>query len=496
MSQAERLFEKLNTYIFGPALPLLLLGAGLVYLIALGAFPFLHPIRTVRLVKKSGGSALHSLTMALSGTLGVGNIAGVALAVALGGAGAVFWMWVSALVSLFLKYAEIVLAMRYRQKDDKGEWTGGAMYYMKRAAEGKLGRGAAFLFALLCIFTAFSLGAIVQSATAAESLADAFCLPPLLSGLLLLGLTAPVVCGGARRIAAFTAKLIPLLSGLYLFLSLFAIFSHAEGMKAVMAQIVTEAFSLQSGGVGVFAFLTSRAIRYGVTRGLLSHEAGAGTAPMAHATADNTPAAQGILGMIEVFIDTFVFCTLTAFVLLLAFPHGIPTEMGGMALMNQSFALLTGPFAPPLLSVSVFLFAYATVISWCYYGKCAAAYLIPRRMGKACYLFLYLLFVLLGVFLSNGMVWQLTDGVLSALTLLHALFLLPLVGEVRQVTLREGLIGKGKAGRQGKAPVRHREKHVSLARSGQGKRETKGVKQRPISLSAVTVKPISHQWMS
>lgn len=492
MEKAEALLEWLGSRVLGVALPFVLLLVGLVYAVALRGFPFFHPLRTLRLGLRSGKTAVRALFMALSGTLGVGNIAGVALAIAYGGAGAVFWMWVSALVSTFLKYAEVVLALKYREKGEEG-YTGGAMYYMKKAAEGRVGRTGAFVFAALCVFTALCLGALVQSSAAAESLLGGFSLPPLWGGLLLLLLSAPVVCGGRKRLLSFTAKLIPLLSALYLFLSLFAILSHASGMGQVMRRIFSDALRPES-GVGVLAFLSSRALRYGVSRGLLSHEAGAGTAPMAHATAENTPAAQGILGIFEVLIDTFLFCTLTAFVLLLAFPGDIPLT-GGMLLMDESFLSLVGKGAPPLLSLSVFLFAYATVLSWCYYGKCAVTYLSSRRIAVRAYLGLYLLFILLGAFLSDGLVWRLTDTVLSVLTVLHAFFLLPMVGEVRAVTLSEGLLvpkGRGRNGK-GKVPVGRRKKAGLLSRRGKGKGQAQSVKKRSLSLLPVTVQPVSHK---
>ena len=493
MGRVEDVLEWINVYVFGVSLPLLLFFAGLLYAVRLRFFPFLHPVRTLRLALRGGKSAFHGLTMALSGTLGVGNIAGVALAIAYGGAGAVFWMWVSALVSTFLKYAEIVLALRYRERGKDG-LTGGAMYYMRRAAEGRLGRAGAFGFALLCVSTAFCLGSLVQSAAAAESLADSFRVSPVACGLLLLCLTAPVVCGGARRIASFTAKLIPLLSALYILLSLWAILSHASGMGGVMRRIFEDALRVESGGAGVFAFFSSRALRYGVSRGLLSHEAGAGTAPMAHATAENTPVAQGILGILEVLIDTFVFCTLTAFVLLLAFPAGIPL-LGGMALMNQSFLSLTGPVAPPLLSVSVFLFAYATVISWCYYGKCAVTYLSSRRAIRGGYLLIYLAALPAGALLSDGIVWRLTDTALSALTMLHALFLLPMVSDVRAATVSEGLLVEG--GRyalvQRKVCLGQGNKARVFPRRGQGKGQAQRVQKGAVSLLAVTVQPVSQK---
>lgn len=434
-------WEGLDGVLFGAGLPLLLLGAGLAYMIALRAFVYAHPLRTLRLgFSGNKKSALRALSVALGGTLGVGNITGVALALAAGGAGALFWMWVSAAVAVFLKYAEIVLALLTRRRGADGTYEGGAMQYL-RGKGGRLGSAAAFVFALLCLLCALSLGAPVQSNAAAGALKEALGVPPLVTGLVLLVLAALAVFGGIGRIARFTERLIPFMSGIYLLLCLWAILPRVDLLPSVLGRVVRDAFAFAPCAAGVGGFFASRALRYGVTRGLLSHEAGAGTAAMAHAVAENTPTAQGVMGVIEVLIDTFVFCTATALVLLIAFPAGFPAG-SGMGLLALAFDGLVGGLSTPVLALSLFLFAYATVLAWCYYGRRAVGYLTGGAFWERAYLYLYVFLVGLGAILEEGALWAVTDAVVSSLTMLHSASLIPLLPTVVRESRRAGLLGK------------------------------------------------------
>ena len=421
-------------------LPVLLLTVGVVYLFALRGFPILHPLRSLR--HAMGGntrSALRALSVALGGTLGVGNITGVALAIAAGGAGAVFWMWMSAAIAMFLKYAEIVLALVTRRRRADGEWEGGAMLYLRA---GRLGRVVAPLFSFLCLLCAFTLGGPVQSNAAVSAAATVWKIPPAVVGAVLCGAVALAVFGGVKKIGAVTEMVVPILSVLYLFLSLYASLSHAREIPTVLFRVWHEAFSLSSGAAGVGGFLGAQAVRYGVSRGLLSHEAGAGTAPMAHAVAENTPTSQGVLGMVEVFVDTFVFCTATALPLLLAYPDGMP-DASGFVLVKDAFCSLVGRAAAPLLGVSMLLFAYATLLAWCYYGRCALEY-FTRRRGVACgYLILFCVAVFWGSVGGEGALWRLADLAIALLTLIHGAALLPLLPRVLSESRRCGLLGQG-----------------------------------------------------
>lgn len=446
-----RVWEFLDGALFGIALPLLLFGVGCIYMVALRAFPYLHPKRTALCLSCGNTrSALRALSVALGGTLGVGNITGVALAIAAGGAGAVFWMWVSAAVAMFLKYGEVVLSLLYRRRGADGTWEGGAMYYLREHG-GRFGGLVAGVFALLCFVCAMTLGAPVQSNAAATAAEEVLGIPPFVVGTLMLALTALAVFGGIRKIARFTERVVPLVSVLYLFLSLWAIFTHLSELGEVFTRIFTEAFSFSAGASGTGGFFLSRALRYGVTRGLLSNEAGAGTAPMAHSVAENTPVAQGVMGLWEVAIDTFVFCTATALPILIAYPTALPAGTG-ISLVVGAFSSLVGAFAPPVLCISIFFFAYATVLAWCYYGKRAIGYLTKNPMAERVYLYAFVAAVGAGAFLGEGVLYEVTDGVMCLLTMLHTTFLLPELPVVVDASVRAGILGKrvGKR-RQGKA---------------------------------------------
>lgn len=430
-------------------LPLALILVGAVYAVSLRGFFILHPVRAMRgMLGKRKKEALRALSMALAGTLGVGNIAGVALAIAVGGAGSVFWMWVSAAFAMFLKYGEIVLALLFRGKNGDG----GAMYYMRDGVGGALGAMLASLFAVLCLFCALTLGSSVQASAAAESL-KTLGTPALLSGVLLAGFAALVVFGGARRIQNITEKLIPLLTLFYIFLSLYACIKNARALPSVLSRIFLDAFSPVSALAGGGAFFSVKAMRYGAMRGLLSNEAGAGTAPLAHATAKNTPISQGLLGVIEVFIDTFVLCSATAFVVLLAF-EAPPSDAGGVTLVLDAFALLVGRWTRVPIIFSVVLFAYATVICWCFYGERALAYLSPRPIWRRVYLLLFLMLIAAGSVFSSAFVWRITDLSLSLMTLANLFALLLLFPLVKKETGKAFFTKKKKSekSQKGEAP--------------------------------------------
>ena len=492
--------------LFGTALPALLLGVGFIYFLALRGFPYFHPIRTLRhALGKNTRSALRALSVALGGTLGVGNITGVALALSAGGAGALFWMWASAIFAMFLKYGEVLLALLYRKRGTDGTWEGGAMYYL-RAYGGRIGKFFAVLFAVLCLLCALTLGAPIQSNAAAIAANEVLGIPVWVIGGVLLLLTSAAVFGGARKIFSFTERVVPVMSVLYLCLSVYAVLTHAASLGDVFTRVFREAFSFSAGAAGTGGFLVSRAVRYGVTRGLLSNEAGAGTAPMAHAAAENAPAAQGIMGLWEVAIDTFVFCTATALPVLIAFPNGFPTGTG-VFLVTEAFLVLVGPIAPPVLCVSIFLFAYATALAWCYYGKRALGYLSKDPRAHSLYLYGYVLAVFAGAFLGESVLFEITDGILCLLTMLHTAFLLPALPDVVKESRRVGLIGKsivfrrqgeGKGGKDlAKIVGDRRENGNGIPVRGMGEGERCGVKhgaRKTVSLSPI--KAIAEDGMS
>lgn len=426
----------------GILLPLVIVGAGIYFTKYLDFFYLIRPARTVRLLfsKEQGGgvSPFRALSVSLAGTLGVGNIVGVAVALLMGGKGALFWMWISAFFSMILKYAEIVLALRYKVYRN-GRNFGGPMYYMKKGIGGFPGRLMAVLFALLGVISAFSMGSLVQMKAASDAMYEVFSVPPLFVGLVCAGLCLFLLLGGYGKISRVTAVVIPLLSGVYLFMSARVVFLEWENIPMLVREIVKEAFSFSAASGGIFGFIFSDALRHGVAKGSFSHEAGCGTGALAHASADTRiPAKQGILGIFEVFFDTLVLCSLTGFVILFACGDAFPTD-NGMALVIHAFASYYGDSAAYLIAISVVLFALATVVCWGYYGGEMLSYFSRSRVLSGIYIVLYALTAVCGAVMSEGTVWVLSDITVALMTVINLSAVFFLRKEIREETEAAGL---------------------------------------------------------
>lgn len=381
---------------------------------ALAQFP-----RQLRRPRTKGGvSPFQAVAAALSGTLGTGNIAGTAAAVALGGAGAVFWMWISAFLGMAVKYGEITLAMAYRRKQPDGSWLGGPMYYMEAALGG---RGLASVFAVFCLLSSFCMGNLVQSNTAAAAAAEITGLSSRGIAVLFAGiavLVGGVILGGIRRIARVTEALVPAMALFYLGGCAMVLAGHLPEVPEVFAEIFREAFSLRSAAAGAGGWGMAQAVKIGFSRGIFTNEAGLGSAPIAHATAENDlPARQGLWGIFEVFLDTIVMCTLTAVVILLSGLHR-SGSLNGAALTLGAFQMYLGPFAALLTGISTVFFALAAVIGWAWYGEVCVRYLWRGERAVKAYKVCYVLAVWAGAWADMGIVWGLAD-------LCNGLMLLP-----------------------------------------------------------------------
>ncbi len=417
--------------VLSAAMPPVLLLGGLFFMLYLRGFFLLHPTRVLReLFSGRDKSALRAMLMALGGTVGVGNIAGVSLAILAGGAGAIFWMWVCAFFAMALKYAEITLAMDSRTPDGKGSYIGGTAHAMRATGW----RRAAALFAALCLGYTFLVGGAVQANAVSDCLFDCLSVSPLVSGLLLLALSLPVAVGGGKRIAAFTARLVPLMCVFYLLAACAVIAVNAANLPAAFRAIFAGAFTPTAGAGGALGFLFSRAARIGAARGLMSNEGGCGTAPMAHITAETTtPAKQGLFGIIEVFIDTTVICTLTGLMLLCAFPE-LPVGLSGMALVRGALTSVFGGAAAPLLAVALLAFAYATILCNLFYGQVCLSYFTSSRRARVVFFFLFGGALLFGALANVGAVWGLCDLLLALMTLLNLAFLLAHAKRIASLT--------------------------------------------------------------
>ena len=426
----------------GIVLPLFILFCGYYFTKFLGGFHLLRPASTIRLAlsREHGGgtSPLRALSVSLAGTLGVGNIVGVAVALIIGGAGAMFWMWVSAFFSMILKYAEIVLAMKYRIYSN-GKKYGGPMYYMKNGIGGTLGKILAWVFALLGVISAFSMGSLVQMKAAADALSETFRFPALLFGILSAVLCAYLLFGGYEKISRVTAVAVPLLSAAYLVMAVRTVWAHADEIYPLCRIIFLRAFSPNAASGGILGFIFSAALRQGVAKGSFSHEAGCGTAPLAHAGADTKiPAKQGILGIFEVFFDTIVLCTLTGFVILLTLGEHF-THTNGMQLVLDAFATQYGNGARYVITLSVVLFALATVVCWGYYGKAMLSYLTKSPEILNAYTMLFCVFTAIGTVMKENTVWEISDITVALMTALNLSAVFMLRKEVRRETEAAGL---------------------------------------------------------
>jgi len=410
-------------------LPIMIAACGIFYLIKLGFFFVLHPIKTVKMMF-SDKSQLRQLSLSLAGTLGVGNIVGVGVAVALGGAGAVFWMWISALIAMILKYAEIVLAVKHREFDADGAVRGGPMYYMKNGVGGKLGRALAIAFAALGVAMSFIMGNLVQSHAAVGAIENIADVPPLAVGLILAALCALSIFGGYAAVSRVTSVIVPLMSAAYIIMALGIIISNITSVPRVIRSIFSSAFDASSAGGGIVGFLLSGALRHGVAKGAYSHEAGSGTAPLSHAhTKIKSPARQGLLGLFEVFFDTIVICTLTAFVILL---YG--EAVGGMESIRAAFEHFCGSAGVYVVMISIVFFAFSTIICWGYYGRACLDYLFKDARVKNAYLALYCSAVAVGAVISERGVWMMTDVGVSLMTYMNLIAVVCLWRDVKAET--------------------------------------------------------------
>lgn len=427
--------EFLAEGVCGVVTPLLLFGVGLLLLFDLKAFHLRHPLGCLRYAGEGKGkkAALRSFCMALGGTLGVGNISGVALALMYGGAGSLLWMWLSALVAMLIKYAEILLALQYSKKSIR-DLPHRSLGYIW----GNLKRGAGVLsaiFSVATLLTSLFLGGMMQSNAVAETFYDTFDISPILVGVSLFLLTIVVILGGGKRISSVTFALIPFATFLYIMLCLGVVATRMRQIPAVLSSIFSSGLSFKAAEGGVLGYGLVRAIQAGAKRGLLSNEAGCGTAPIAHATAtDAFPPRQGIWGIFEVFVDTLLLCTLTGFAVLLAFPS-LPQNMGGMQTVGAALRTVWGKLADPLLAFSVLLFAFATVICWSYYGSVALSVFTSSPSAQKGFRILFSVSVLLGATTAPALLWHITDILLAVMT---AVNLYALVRHRR--TLRDSLL--------------------------------------------------------
>lgn len=386
-------------------------------------------------------SQFQSLCTALAATVGTGNIAGVASAIATGGPGAVLWMWVMSFFGMMTNYSENVLGILFRRKNDMGEWSGGAMYYLRDGLGAKkgcktLGAVLAVLFSIFCLFASFGIGNMTQVNTIASNMYAAFSIPKIATGIFVMLLVGLVILGGIKRIAAVTEKIVPIMVLLYFLGTIVICIIHIDKFGAVFSSIFKGAFGLKAVGGGIVGAGIKMAVQMGMKRGVFSNEAGLGSSVMVHSNSNvKEPVRQGMWGIFEVFADTIVVCTLTAFALLSS--GLINLETGKLvnetadtgALVGQAFGETFGPVGVAFVALALLLFAFSTVLGWSHYGTKACEYLFGTKSTLA-YRLIFAVAVIGGATMGENLAWDLSDtfnGMMMLPNLVGVLILSPLV---------------------------------------------------------------------
>ncbi|MGN0383258.1 MAG: alanine/glycine:cation symporter family protein [Eubacterium sp.] len=388
-------------------------------------------------------SQFQSLCTALAATVGTGNIVGVAGAIATGGPGAVFWMWIIAFFGMMTNYSENVLGIMYRRKNEAGEWCGGAMYYLRDGLGAKkgckrIGAILATMFACFCLLASFGIGNMSQVNSMVSNVKTAFNIPPIVTGIFLLIGIGLVVIGGIKRIAAITEKVVPFMVVVYLMGTIVIIIMHASTIPAVFVSIFKGAFAMKSVTGGIVGAGIATAMKWGFKRGVFSNEAGLGSSVMVHSNSNvKEPVHQGMWGIFEVFADTIIVCTLTAVTILSSGAIDLETgkmtavaeKIGSSSLMSYSFGQTFGQIGTAFIALAILLFAYSTVLGWSHYGSKAFEYLFGTK-SVIIYRIIFVMMVLCGAVLKADLAWDISDtfnGLMMLPNLIGVLVLSPVV---------------------------------------------------------------------
>ncbi len=452
-----------NSVVWGVPMLVLIIGTGVLMTCRTGFFQirkFGHTISETigGLFKKESDvndksekhsiSQFQSLCTALAATIGTGNIAGVAAAIAAGGPGAVFWMWLSAFFGMMTNFSENVLGIYYRRKNEHGEWSGGAMYYLRDGLGSKkgckaLGAGLAILFSIFCVFASFGIGNMSQINSIAANMDEVFGIPRLATGLILMVFAGLVVVGGIKRIASVTEKLVPFMAVTYVVLALVVFFVNITKIGDVFTSIFSFAFGFRAIGGAAVGIAVREAATWGLKRGVFSNEAGLGSSVMVHSASNvKEPIVQGLWGIFEVFADTIVVCTLTAFAILSS--GVIDLNTGEVLSANEKTALVSEAFGRVFnvgdlniggifIAIAILLFAFSTVLGWSFYGTKAFEYLFGTK-ATIIYKIAFVLVIVLGATMSLDLAWDISDTFNGLMALPNLVGVLALSGTVVKIT--------------------------------------------------------------
>ena len=434
--------EAVNGVVWGPLMLALLIGTGLFLAIKTRFLQFRrfgymvkHTLGSIFSKSQhqkdtSGVSPFQAVATALAGTIGTGSIAGIATAIVTGGPGAVFWMWISALLGMGTKYAEILLALKYREKNENGQWVGGPMYYIRNG----LGiKWLAVLFAVFAMIACLGTGNATQSNSIAVALDSTFGVEPWITGIVLTIIVGAVILGGMRRIASVNEKLVPFMAVFFVVCSVVVVALNYNKVPDAFGLIFREAFRVKAAAGGTAGYGIMRAMHYGFSRGVFSNEAGLGSAPIAHAASSTTnPVKQGLWGMFEVFFTTIIICTLSALVILTS---GLwnTGEYNGAALSIASFDAAIPKIGALGVGLATVFFALSTILGWAYYGEVCVEYLSNKsKIAVKIYRIVYVTFVFLGTVGSLELIWSISETMNGLMAIPN---LIAIIGLSRVVSL-------------------------------------------------------------
>ena len=435
---------EINNIVWGPVMLTLLIGTGLFLSIKTGflqfsKFGYMMKNTLLGVFSKnqhekdnSGVSPFQAVATAMAGTIGTGSIAGLATAIVSGGPGAVFWMWVSALLGMITKYAEILLSIKFREKNDEGRWVGGPMYYIKNGLKLKW---LAVLFAIFAMIACLGTGNATQSNSIAVALESTVGIKPWITGIVLTVIVAAVILGGMKRISSVNEKLVPVMAVFYVICAVIALILKIDKIPAAFALIFKEAFNFKAAAGGVAGYGIMLAMHYGFSRGVFSNEAGLVSAPIAHAASSTkSPVKQGLWGMFEVFFTTIVICTFSALIILTT-DIWSTGQFQGSALSIASFNAIIPGVGGIVVNLSTIFFALSTILGWAYYGEVCMEFL-SRNSKKAvlAYRCIYVAFVFIGTIGSLDLIWSISETMNGLMAIPNLIGIIGLYKIVKTVT--------------------------------------------------------------
>lgn len=460
VGKVEQINNAVNGFVWGLPMLVLLVGTGILMTILTKVFQITHfkhwvkntiggIFRDKHVTAHTGKddmqiSQFQSLCTALAATIGTGNIAGVAAAILSGGPGAIFWMWIVAFFGMMTNFSENVLGIYYRRRNERNEWCGGAMYYLKYGLGAKkgcahIGAFLAVMFSVFCVIASFGIGNMSQINSIAVNMNSAFGIPHIFTGVILMALAGLVIVGGLKRIASVTERLVPFMAIIYLVCAIAIVFINYDKLGAVFTSIVKGAFGMRAVGGGIVGSGIAYAMQWGMKRGVFSNEAGLGSSVMVHSSSNvREPVVQGMWGIFEVFADTIIVCTLTAFAVLSSGLVNLDTgvvisDSVSTALVAEAFSTVYGSAGSAFIAIAILFFAFSTVLGWSQYGSKGFEYLFGTRAASI-YRLIFVAFILVGATMDLTLAWDLSDTFNGMMAIPNLIGVVALSGTVMKIT--------------------------------------------------------------